>query len=46
MKQLLYTILFTLTLSGNSLFAFDITKQEFVPGGFETGEEVLNTDEL
>ena len=44
MKQLLYTILFTLLLSGNSLFAFDITKQEFVPGGYETGEEVLNTD--
>ena len=44
MKKLLLTILFTLLLSGNSLFAFDITKQEFVPGGYETGEEVLNTD--
>lgn len=44
MKQLLYTILFTLALSVNSLFAFDITKQEFVPGGYETGEEVLNID--
>lgn len=44
MKKIFLTFLFTLVLSGNSLFAFDITKQEFVPGGYETGEEVLNTD--
>jgi len=44
MKQLFYTILLTVVLSVNALFAFDITKEEFVPGGYETGEEVINSD--
>jgi len=44
MKKLLLSILFILVLGESNLFAFDITKQEFVPGGYETGEEVLNTD--
>ena len=46
MKKLFLSILFALLLGESALFAFDIIKQEYVPGGYETGEEVLNTDEL
>ncbi len=43
MKKLLGVVVLGLLWCGN-VGAFDITKQEYVPGGYTTGDEVINSE--